>query len=181
MKRTWLTAAIFVFILSAPAAQQQDRSKSSKVSRSPAFDWISGLAGDWEGSFQWSGGRSDKGQMKANYYATGHGSAVVENLGDGNQPSMTSVYHPDGPDLRMTHYCGTGIQTRMKAAAIDEKEKSVRFDFVDITNMPNPSAGHVHGFELRIRDANHITLIFRFLGNGVESIEHIELIRKPAN
>jgi hypothetical protein len=63
------------------------------------------LAGDWTGTFEWTGGRKDSGKMNATYYLTGNGSAVVENLTIGGLPSMTSVYHLDGSDLRMTHYC----------------------------------------------------------------------------
>jgi len=57
--------------------------------------------------------------MSASYYITGNNSAVVENLTTGGTPNMTSVYHLDGADLRMTHYCGAGNQPRLKAERID--------------------------------------------------------------
>jgi len=69
-----------------------------------AFSRLQKLAGNWEGSYRWTGARSDAGRLTARYSLTGNGSAVVEDLtmGPGDAPSMTSVYHLDGGDLRMT-------------------------------------------------------------------------------
>ena len=64
------------------------------------------LAGEWEGTFTWTGARKDTGAMNATYYLTGNNSAVVENLTMAGVPTMTSVYHLNGAELRMTHYCG---------------------------------------------------------------------------
>jgi hypothetical protein len=55
------------------------------------------------GSVEWSGARTEKGKMNATYYLTGAGSSVVENLTVNGTALMTSVYHLDGLDLRMTH------------------------------------------------------------------------------
>jgi hypothetical protein len=49
-------------------------------------------------------------------YLTGNGSALVESLIMGGVPTMTTVYHLDEADLRMTHYCGAKNQPRLKAA-----------------------------------------------------------------
>src|SRR6516165_12136525 len=46
---------------------------------------------------------------------TAGGSAVAETLFPGQQMEMMSVYHMDGPDLVMTHYCMLGNQPKMKA------------------------------------------------------------------
>src|SRR5215470_13374956 len=106
-----------------------------------ALDWIKKLAGDWSGSIQWSGARSEQGKIDARYRVTGNGTAIVEDLiqsGTGT-PIMTSVYHLDAGNLRMTHYCGAGNQPRLKAGSIDAAQKIIRFDFVDITNLATPA------------------------------------------
>src|SRR5262245_26894912 len=97
------------------AAVSADETPSARV-----LERLRGLAGDWEGSLEWSGARTGTGRVKASYSTTGYGSAVVENLymGDDALPSMTSVYHLDGSDLRMTHYCGARNQPRLKASRI---------------------------------------------------------------
>jgi hypothetical protein len=144
-----------------------------------AFKKLCALAGEWEGSVQWSGARHDSGRMNASYSLTGAGSAVVETLTMDGIPIMTSVYHLDGGDLRMTHYCGTRNQPRLKARRIDVERGIMDFDFVDITNLSSPGAGHVSGVEIRLLDADRFTLTFVFEEGGQRSHERIELTRVP--
>jgi hypothetical protein len=49
---------------------------------------------------------------------------------------------------------------------------------VDITNMPNPEAGHVRDLELQLTSASQVTILFTFVGSGKENVERIELARK---
>src|SRR5881227_3335701 len=100
-----------------------------------ALNQLKTLAGNWEGVFEWRGARSGSGAMKVTYYTTGNGSAVVENLIMENAPVMASVYHLDGADLRMTHFCGAQNQPRLKAGRVDLAHGAVDFGFVDVTNL----------------------------------------------
>src|SRR5262245_50719573 len=144
------------------------------------FDWIKGLAGEWEGTFEWSGGRTGKVDLRVRYRLTGNGTAVVEDLIMGDEPSMTSVYHLDGADLRMTHYCGAGNQPRLKATAIDTGKRSIHFDLVDVTNLKGPTAGHVTGVDLLLSQPDRLELAFTFQGSGVASYERIQATRRGA-
>ena len=154
------------------AASSTEETESSK-----ALSQIKALIGNWSGTFQWTGGRNDSGSMNATYYITGNGSAVVENLMNESMPVMTSVYHLDGPDLRMTHFCGAQNQPRLKARRIDLDHGAIDFEFVDATNLRSPDAPHVHGLEIRLIDPNHLTLTFLFQSGSVESREEINLKR----
>jgi hypothetical protein len=138
------------------------------------------LAGEWEGPLEWSGARTGTGTMSVSYSLTGNGSAVVENISDvgGATPAMTSVYHLDGADLRMTHYCGAENQPRLRAQHIDIAHGAIDFAFVDVTNLRSPGAPHVHGVEMRLMDPDHITLTFLFRSGGQESRERITLTRR---
>jgi|SRR6516162_3852812 hypothetical protein len=158
--------------LSALAAEQ--------TASSSALGQIKALTGNWNGTFRWTGGRHDSGSMNASYYVTGNGSAVVENLMNESTPVMTSVYHLDGPDLRMTHFCGAQNQPRLKARRIDLDHGAIDFEFVDATNLRSPDAPHVHGLEIRLIDPNHLTLTFLFQSGSVESREEINLKRTEA-
>jgi hypothetical protein len=141
---------------------------------------LQSLVGRWHGTVRWTGAAPrPPGELDAHYSLTGNGSAVVEDLESEGQVVMTSVYHLDGPDLRLTHFCGAGNQPRLKASAIDAHDGLLRFAFVDVTNLKTPESGHVHGVELRIHDERHLTLVFSFLARGRESYEHIELTRLP--
>jgi hypothetical protein len=141
------------------------------------FVRLKSLAGDWKGTFEWSGARTGTGAMNASYYLTGGGSALVENLISDGTPVMTSVYHLDGPGLRMTHYCAAQNQPRLKAERIDSAQGAIDFGFVDITNLKSADAPHVHGLELRLIDPSHITVTFLFQSGGKESRERIALDR----
>jgi hypothetical protein len=139
------------------------------------------LVGVWEGSYEWTGARSEKGAAKARYELTGNGSAVIEHLimGNDSTPSMSTVYHADGDDLRMTHYCGARNQPRLKAARIDATQAAWQFEFIDATNLQVQPA-HVHGFEIRFLAEDRLVLRFTFVAGAKESVEHIEL-RRVAN
>jgi len=140
-----------------------------------AFAQLKSLAGTWQGKAQWSGGRTDAYELTAVYSVSGHGTAVVENLGGADgETAMTSVYHQDGPDLRMTHYCGVGNQPRLKATSIDPEKKTVRFSMIDMTGRPGPHVGEV---ELRFLDADHATVVFTFVGGKTPSVETIDMTR----
>jgi hypothetical protein len=77
----------------------------------------------------------------------------------------------------MTHFCGAKNQPRLKAKRVDLAHGVIDFDFVDITNAPSLDAPHVHGVEIRLIDATHMTLTFLFQSGGRESRERIALER----
>jgi hypothetical protein len=153
-------------------------SEAQESPNAAALAQLRTLAGDWEGPLQWSGARTGTGHVNASYYVTGNGSSVVENLAmDGTVPSMTTVYHLDGADLRMTHFCAAQNQPRLKASTIDLAKGILDFDFVDATNMASPDAPHVHGLELRLLSPDHITVTFLFQAGEKRSREFIDLKR----
>jgi hypothetical protein len=173
MKRRLLEFLLCLAVSTVPNGQLFAETKESA-----ALDKLRGLAGNWEGTFTWSGGRNATGRMGAQYYTTGNGSAVVENLTQDGVPSMTSVYHLDGADLRLTHFCAAQNQPRLKATAVDPDKGEITFSFVDITNLRSPSSGHVEGLEIRFIAPNHVALRFHFKSGDTDSQELVDLQRK---
>jgi hypothetical protein len=114
--------------------------------------------------------------MTAHYHASGGGSAIVEDLEVDAKATMTSVYHLDGPDLRMTHYCASHNQPRLKATRIDE-DGTIHFSFVDATNLASADAPHVHGLDVHFRGDREITLVFTVLAGSRTSQETVALTR----
>jgi hypothetical protein len=165
----WLASALWLGLAGSPE-------QTSPASR--AFERIRTLTGDWEGTVVWSGARTETGRMRASYSLTGNGSAVVENLIPEGEivPAMTSIYHLDGADLRMTHYCGAKNQPRLKATRIEEDGASVSFAFVDATGLESHPA-HVSAVRLQMLPADRLQIQFTFEGNGRTSIEKIDLQR----
>lgn len=153
----------------APAAAESDAKA--------ALAKLRALAGEWQGTFEWTGARQDKGEMGARYYVTGRDSAVIENLIADGVPTMTSAYHLDHADLRVTHFCGAQNQPRLKAERLDLAQGAIDFALVDVTNLASPEAPHVVSLGLRFVDADHITIIFGFTAGGKSSEERISLRR----
>ena len=76
---------------------------------------------------------------------------------------MVSIYHLDGADLVMTHYCVLGNQPRMKA---DPKSPAnqIRFEFAGGTNLDPAKDMHMHEGTLTFVDDDHIEFSGRRLG-----------------
>jgi hypothetical protein len=89
----------------------------------PAFELFRALAGDWVAAED--GEMFKKGDVVARYAVTAAGSAIVETVFPGSPHEMVTVYHADGPDLVLTHYCMEGNQPRMRA----KNAKGPRLDF----------------------------------------------------
>jgi hypothetical protein len=168
MKTALLT---FLMIASLGWSQSQPDGKS-------AFQKMITLAGDWEGKYQWTGARAgDSGTLEASYYLTGNSSALVENLIMEGVPTMTSVYHLDNSDLRVTHFCAAKNQPRLKASKIDIDKGKFDFALVDVTNVPSLDAPFVHGLDIEFLNPELVALTFHFEAAGNKSDEHITLKR----
>ena len=142
------------------------------TSANMAFERLRALNGDWEGTVAWTG--QQPSEIGAHYHTTGNGSVVVEDLSNG----MSSVYHLDGADLRMTHFCAAQNQPRLKATAFGPDNSGITFSFLDITNLKSPNAGHVQGVDIKFLAADHITLQFHFVSDGKVKDETLDLKRK---
>jgi hypothetical protein len=138
------------------------------------FERMKTFAGEWEGTYEWSQGRTGGGPLRVSYFLTGAGSALVENLIQGGVTTMTTVYHLDGSDLRMTHYCAARNQPRLKAVRFDEAKGSAEFTLVDVTGVGPKNPGYVEGFLIELLDGDRLHLRFTFGGgpgrSGVENI-----------
>ena len=124
-----------------------------------AFEQLKKLVGTWEGAGEDAG----KG-MKVVYRLTGAGSALIETQLPGTPMEMVSVYHMDGPDLIMTHYCAAGNQPTMKYKS-GKDGKSLDFDFLKGSNM-KPTDMHIHAARIRILSADSLESDWIGYNNG---------------
>ena len=123
-----------------------------------AFEELKTLTGSWEG-------QGPEGWAKVTYHLTGMGSALVETFygesyAEAAESTMSSVYHMDGDELRLTHYCGAQNQPRMKAVAYDRERGLVRFEMFDITNLAGPTAHYSSEVEIEILDESNLQVRF---------------------
>ena len=111
-----------------------------------AFATIKKFAGEWHGPAAMKG-------MPAShsiYRITAGGSAVEEIIFPGTKMEMISMYHMDGSDLLMTHYCVIGNQPRMKFNPSTSTPTELVFDFDGGTNFNKRRDQHMHSAKYTI-------------------------------
>ena len=141
---------------------------------SSGLDRFKALAGDWVAAED--GEMVKKGDVVAQYHVTGAGSAVVEELFPGSHHAMTTVYHLDGSELVLTHYCMSGNQPRMRVREADGRHMS--FEMFDITNLANPKGYHTTHLDLVFLSDDRVELTYRGISDGKESTQVLQLTRK---
>ncbi|HEV7498348.1 MAG TPA: hypothetical protein VGQ33_00035 [Vicinamibacteria bacterium] len=145
-------AAVLILVGGAAALATSAPLASTPGARPPALERMKSLAGDWV-SLE-DGPMTKKGDVVAHYAVTGAGSAVVETVFPGTDHEMLTVYHADGADLVLTHYCMEGNQPRMRARA----PQGSRFDFAfdGGTNIDPAKDRHMHSATLELLGADEI-------------------------
>jgi hypothetical protein len=111
---------------------------------------------------------------------TAGGSAVAETLFPGQQMEMMSVYHMDGPDLVMTHYCMLGNQPKMKADPKSPKNQ-IKWQFAGGTNFDPAKDMHMHEGSVTFIDDDHMEFSGCAWVNGKPAEDHcitMKLVRK---
>ncbi len=171
MRQNIVRALTFTFVTllvlgAAPSARAGGETSGLQVAD---LEKLKSLAGEWEGKPETSAG------ARATYEIVSNGTAVVETLSEGDE-TMITVYHADGDRLAMTHYCD-GNQPRMRSEKPAAGE-TLKFTFVDATNLASPEAGHMRSLAIWIEDPDQITQTWTWREKGNEQQKVIELVRK---
>jgi len=161
--KLFCTAAILILVFASTALAAQ--SDAQKV-----LDRFKSMAGTWEGK------SPDGDAREVNYQLLAGGSAVMGESHDGSG-DMTSLLYLDEDRLLMTHFCPSGNQPRM-TATISPDLKMVSFDFLDATNLPAPTAGHMHRAIYLFSDDGHYSEEWIWKQAGKEAKFHYQMQRK---
>ena len=157
--RTGITL-LFIFVTSAALAASTEQT---------SFDELKSLNGTWEG-------KTSKGQTtQVIYRVTSNGSALMSEIK--GKEDMISMFNLDGDRVVLTHYCAAGNQPRMVASGSPDG-KTITFDFLDVTNLATPDAGHMTRMVLSMPDANHHTEEWIYSDHGKEMKQVFDLWRK---
>jgi hypothetical protein len=117
-------------------------------------------------------------EQAISYKLIAAGSVVHETMFVGTPHEMVTVYHLDGDDLVLTHYCAMGNQPRMKAEKSADASKLV-FKFAGGTNLDPAKDGHMHDVTFTFVDPNHIQQEWTFYADGKPTkVEKFDLQRK---
>jgi hypothetical protein len=161
------------FLLAGAAADEKEKPKAS--AKAPGLEMIKRLAGDWEAT---EVGSKDGHKGRVNYRVTSGDSAVIETLFAGTDHEMVTVYHQDGPDLVLTHYCMLHNQPRMRAER-GTPANQIAFKFTGGSNIKPDKDMHMHDLKLTFVDSNHVKAEWTlYQGGKAEDTKVIELTRK---
>jgi len=156
----------------APSTSTDEYGHSaSPLLPNPAFEKIKSLAGKWEGAY---GDGKTKSVM--NFRIVSNGSAVILSMDESSKGEMITVFHPDGKGLIATHYCSARNQPRMQAVA-SSNPNVLRFEFKDITNLPDAQVGHMQALTLTVLDPNHHIQEWTFVQDGKQETGKFDVRR----
>jgi hypothetical protein len=156
MMGVMVVAALAVGFALDAKAQKDDKAKASQL------EVLKRLAGDWVGTMKHG---PEEHEATVNYKVTSGGSAVVETLFGGTEHEMVTVYHQDGDDLVLTHYCMLHNQPHMRAKQ-DGKSNKLEFKFDGGTNLKSDKDQHMHDMTLEILSDDHIRATWSMYKDG---------------
>jgi hypothetical protein len=167
-------AALALAAAAVPAAAAPD--PATAPAPPAGFEKLRALAGEWVSAED--GPLAKKGDLVARYAVTASGSAVVETVFPGSAHEMVTVYHADGRDLVLTHYCMNGNQPRMRAKGAGASRLEFAFD--GGTNIDPTRDRHMHSAVLDLASADEIRSEWTELKEGkVIFVARTHLVRKP--
>jgi hypothetical protein len=182
MLRTKVSGTLLVgtiLLASVAANEPGDHGRTPSIEKKQvdsAFERFKGLAGDWVIANPKSEARA--GKIDAHYRLTAGSSAIVETVFPGEEMEMVTVYHRDGDQLMLTHYCHVGNQPRMRTKGVDSNGELV-FDFVGGSNLDPAKDMHMHGVRIRFVDADHIHSEWQLYRDGkAAEVYKIDLVRQ---
>ncbi|HEY7514964.1 MAG TPA: nuclear transport factor 2 family protein, partial [Vicinamibacteria bacterium] len=137
---------------------------------SAAWERLKSLAGDWTGTYE--------GQPAGvSYRLVSGGTALQETLDVAVDDShMTTIYHPDGASVLMTHYCDMGNQPRMRAAVLQGGR--LEFAYVDASNLKSPDDLVMSRLVMTFPAADRLVQEWTSRKSGREQTGRFEFTRK---
>ena len=158
-------------------AEAQQTKVAPQPGNTAALEKLKKLAGEWVAADK---DGKPTAQVVTAFRVTSAGSAVHETIFPGTGQEMVSVYHLDGKDLVMTHYCALGNQPRMKADPASPPNQ-IRFKFAGGTNLDPAKDMHMHEGTLTFIDDDHIEFSGVAWVGGKPAEDHcakMKLVRK---
>lgn len=122
------------------------------------FEKLKGLEGSWHGEAAGTAGEAlgEEHAAKHEFRVSAAGTVLMEIMGPGGADEMINMYHLDGEDLVLTHYCAGGNQPTMKLDRGRLAEGALYFDFSGGSNLDPMVDGHIHSAKIVLVDDEHI-------------------------
>ena len=129
----------------------QAETEAGAVDAAAAFEMLKGLAGSWVAT-----SAEAEGEVPHTYRVASAGTVVMETMFGGTEHEMINMYHMDGDDLVLTHYCAGGNQPHMKLDRATATPGKLHFDFTGGTNLDPEKDQHIHAATIVFVDGDHV-------------------------
>ena len=164
MRRNTLVLGILLSLAAAGGA-------GAEVTAGEAFETLKGMAGTWRGTPEGSG---DEAEAEAEAVSeTVHeievsaaGTVVMETMAPGTAYEMINMYHLDGDDLVLTHYCAGGNQPRMRLDRAGSTVRRLIFEFDGGTNLDPATDHYIRSAELTLSEDGRLESAWTSWGAG---------------
>ncbi len=154
-RKTFAVAISFGVLASVAGWKTIDADeKAAKVDARAAFDRLKTLDGEWKTNEAIEGHGDHAGKIL--YRVTANGSVVMETYFPGTDHEMVTMYHLDGDELRLTHYCAARNQPHLKLDKAASTADTLVFAFDGGTNFDPAKDFHMHSGRITFRDGKRI-------------------------
>ena len=144
-----------------------------------SFAALKSLAGTWTGRVTTDPPNPEiEGPIQVTMRVASRGNVLVHEIAPGGVPEPTMIY-VEGDRLTLVHYCEAGNRPRMVARKSPD-QKTVEFDFVDISGSTTPA--YLQHFVFTILNADHHSEDWTFMLPGNTLLHaHFDLKRAKEN
>ena len=158
----------------AQNASPEQEAIPTKPDAKISFDALKSLAGTWAGPVTTNPPNPQiDGPIRVTMRVASRGNVLMHEIAPGGVPEPTMIYL-DGDRLTLLHYCEAGNRPRMVARKPTD-QKTVAFDFVDISGSTSPA--YLHDFVFTLIDADHHTEDWTFMLGDKLLHAHFDLRR----
>ena len=153
---------------------------------SPAgvFEQLKEMDGTWDATAAQVAGEpmpDEEGPLKGQHQFTvsAAGTVVMEVMGPGTDHEMINMYHMDGEDLVLTHYCAAGNQPTMKLDREMLAAGKTHFAFTGGTNLDPEADQHIHSTMMEWQEDGSLVEAWSAWAGGEEA-GVMEFVLTPA-
>ena len=166
MRKYFQVSSICLLVLAANAP-----SVAGGVNAEAVFEQLKTLAGTWRGVPEGQGKEAEAEAKKVpevvhEFRVSAAGTVVMETMGPGTDHEMINMYHVDGNDLVLTHYCAGGNQPTMRLNRKRSTSARLVFDFTGGTNLDPAVDEHIHSAEIKLVDGERLESVWTSYDGG---------------
>ena len=189
MKRSMaFMVSVALVLVAGSAAAQSKKGQPKAVAGAPetiiydaasAMAFLTSTAGEWQSGRQHEHGAPAAGSL-VSVKTKAAGSAVVHTYAAGTPGEMETIFHMDGDQLLLTHYCALQNAPVLKFVK-SSKPGELKFVFQGGTNFDPSVDAHLHDSTFQIKDKDTVEQSSTVFANGKANPELRSVLHRASN